>query len=184
MAFLRLDSFLLIPTVTRLEPNSGRNCVVTTLLRLGRSPEWGYLSADVYQLIYRRRSFAAWLCFLFFPRLYGSGTSVILSKQASRYYVTNDLLVIMDPGRENSSNLLLDSAKFKSVDTISINERHPQELIKCILEHEASGTPLVLTGLDSCTSWPSVIPQLLRRDCFTTEGWNLTRPLQEQYLTS
>ena len=105
-------------------------------------------------------------------------------KQESRYYVTNCFLTIMDPGGENSPRLLLGSAKFTPVDAISIKGGHPQDTIQCILEHEATGTPLVLTGLNSCTSWPSVIPPLLGRGGLAAEGWYPTRSSQGQGLTS
>lgn len=82
----------------------------------------------------------------------------------------------MDPNDENPSSLPLDNANFMSVDTISIKDNSPQELIQCILEHEVAGTPLVLTGLNSGTSWPSVIPHFLGRSGLTIEGWDPARP--------
>lgn len=102
----------------------------------------------------------------------------------SKYYVSNTLLIIMDPGHENSSGPLLSSAKFKSINAVSIKGEHPEEIVQCILEHEANGTPLVLTGLNSCSSWPSVIPHLLGRGDLTAEGLDSTKPLRGQGLTS
>lgn len=84
----------------------------------------------------------------------------------------------MDPGDDNPSSPPSENANFMLVDTISIKDRPPQELIQCILEHEGAGMPLVLTGLNSGVSWPSVIPRLLEPNGFAAEGLGSNRTVQ------
>lgn len=77
----------------------------------------------------------------------------------------------MDPRGEDSSRLPLDNATFKSVNSISIKDKSPQDLVQCILDHEVTGVPLVLTGLNSCASWSSAVPRLPGPTGSTIEGW-------------
>ena len=83
----------------------------------------------------------------------------------------------MDAGDENLPSLPPDNMNFILVDTISTKDRPLQEVIQCVLEHEAAGTPIVLTGFNSDTSWPPVILRLLGYGS-TVEGWDPTRSCQ------
>ena len=76
----------------------------------------------------------------------------------------------MDPSDGDLFSLPPGDLDFMPVDTISTNDRLPQELIRCILEHEAAGTPFILTGLNSGVGWPSVVSCLLGRTGLVIES--------------
>lgn len=42
---------------------------------------------------------------------------------------------------------------FATVDAISVNNKSPGEILSCILQHEETGTPLVVHGLNGDPNW-------------------------------
>jgi hypothetical protein len=58
------------------------------------------------------------------------------------------------PGESDLDRSLLVGANIRQIDKIP-TRTPPQELLECILEHEKTGEPLVVTGLDLDPHWHS-----------------------------
>ena len=43
--------------------------------------------------------------------------------------------------------------EFTTIDTISVNDKSPGDILSCVLRHEETGIPLVVRGLNADSNW-------------------------------
>lgn len=49
--------------------------------------------------------------------------------------------------------------EFTAIDTISVNDKSPDEILSFVLRHEETGIPLVIRGLEADSNWfPLPVP--------------------------
>ena len=124
--------------------------------------------------------------------------------EAERYLATCQSRIILNLSKSDHSGTLhttmseiglghadlegshLDNPHLLQIDTIAANTSY-QDLLQCIREHEATGTPLIITGIDRDSQWES------RYSPFLEDGepgnhrtgtiQNCSRPPPQRFLT-